>query len=170
MIEDLLALERLHPRAESATARLTTDVRSVIDEAIASQKEALQRAHCKVTVVYREGLDRTQGHWDRGYLLRLFANLLQNAVRHAPGAPVQIALARRGNRLGIVFADRGPGLTPAVADLGRDQRNDGAELDTHGLGLWIVRRAVQRLGGRLSIHNRPGHGVAFDLELPGLAL
>jgi len=85
-------------------------------------------------------------------------------------APILITLARRGDRLGIRFSDRGPGLPE---DRGPEQlvpprRGVGPRAEIHGLGLWIVRRAVHRLHGRLRIHSRAGAGVTFDIELPGL--
>jgi CheY-like chemotaxis protein len=43
--------------------------------------------------------------------LRIFCNLLQNANKSAPAAPVRVQLARAGDRLRIVFADRGPGIS-----------------------------------------------------------
>jgi signal transduction histidine kinase len=71
--------------------------------------------------------------------------------------------------LGIVFVDHGPGLPEDVRRLRRrqvDGAGAGAGVTGHGLGLWIVRRAVMRLGGLLKITNRPGTGVTFDIDLP----
>ena len=55
-----------------------------------------------------------------------------------------------------------------AVDRDRAGGDDAAELAGTGFGLWIVRRAVERLDGRLKIRNTPGRGVAFDIELPGL--
>jgi signal transduction histidine kinase len=68
-------------------------------------------ARCAVTVTRKPGLERAQGAWNRGCLLRIFCNLLQNATKYAPAAPVRVQLARAGDRLRIVFADRGPGIS-----------------------------------------------------------
>lgn len=170
LIDDLLAMERLAQDDRAAPTPSVIDVEKVVEEAIAHQSEILDRARCKVTVVRHKGLRHARGAWDRGYLLRVLWNLLRNVARHAPGAPVNVTLARRaGNRLGIVFADRGPGLREPAAG-----RTDNRITDTlsktasHGLGLWIVRRAIEHLDGRLQIRNTPGRGLAFDIELPGL--
>jgi signal transduction histidine kinase len=65
--------------------------------------------------------------------------------------------------------DRGPGLSSSLDELAGDQPK-GLEnrRSSHGFGLWIVRRAIERLNGRLVVRNTPGRGVAFDMELPGL--
>ena len=169
LIDDLLAVGRLRAR-DPARSPSTIDINGVLQEAIALQTELLERARCKVTVLRDKSLSRARGPWDRSHLLRVFSNLLRNVARHAPGAPVNIRLARRGDRLGIVFADRGPGLPPMV-DATASGRPVGAQtsaMESHGLGLWIVHRAVEDLNGRLRIRNAPGRGVAFDVELPGL--
>ena len=169
LIDDLLAVGRLH--ADDPTRSPSpSDVDGLVQEAIALQSELLDRARCKVTVLRDKNLSEARGPWDRSHLLRVFSNLLRNVARHAPGAPVNITLARRGNRLGIVFADRGPGF-PAKADAtaaSPDDNDRSSAKESHGLGLWIVHRAVELLNGSLRIRNTPGRGVAFDIELPGL--
>lgn len=169
MISDLLAMERLDQGGERAPPA-AIDVQAIIEKAIERERLALERARCRVTVLRQKGLTSARGDWDRPYLLRVFGNLLRNAARHAPGAPILITLARRGDRLAIVVADRGPGLPVHTRRLGRSALNEpDLDAEIHGLGLWIVRRAVHRLHGRLRIHSRAGAGVTFDIELPGLA-
>jgi two-component system OmpR family sensor kinase len=169
MIDDLLTIERVEQRGGRAPLPAVLDIRAVIDLAIDREKLALERAGCDVTV-RQNALTSIRGPWDRAYLLRVFRNLLRNAVGHAAGAPILITLARRGDRLGIVFADRGPDL-PGCGRPGRaaSEAPDRVRMEAaHGLGLWIVRRAVNRLGGRLRIQDHPDEGFAFDIELPGL--
>jgi signal transduction histidine kinase len=169
LIDDLLAIERLDYPFKPAATHQPVDVEKLIREAIVYQRN-LHGAPANVTVFVHKRIDRACGMWDRVYLLRLLSNLLGNAFKHAPGAPIHITLGRRSDRLGIVFADRGPGL-PAQGDAVDGDpvgRGAGEETGTPGLGLWIVRRAVERLDGRLTIRNAPGQGVAFDIELPGL--
>jgi len=171
MINDLLAMERLEQAGRGARRPAMVDVHTVIEKAIDREKLLLERTCSRVTVLRQKGLTATRGRWDRAYLLRIFGNLLRNAARHAAGTPILITMARRGDRLGIVFSDRGPGLPEEGAPGSSvSYRGDAspARTDIHGLGLWVVRRAVHRLEGRLRIHSRAGAGVTFDIELPGL--
>jgi len=170
MIDDVLAIERVDQSGSPALAPRETDVEAIIKKAIAREKDALEQARCPVTIVRRKGLACARGPWDHVYLLRLFGNLLRNVATHAQGAPVQIILSRRGSRLGMVFADHGPGLQHRRREQLESNRVDGTETEraVHGVGLWIVRRSVERLGGRLSVRSRSGYGLAFDVELPGL--
>jgi signal transduction histidine kinase len=169
LIDDLLEVERLAADDGRPLAGPSIDIRSVIQEAIAQQNEILEHAGCEVTVARQERLERARGRWDRSYLLRVFGNLLRNSALHAPGAPIFVTLGRRGGRLRVVFRDCGPGL-PSKSDAVAGARPKGLESrrSGHGFGLWIVRRAVERLNGRLFVRNTPGQGLAFDIELPGL--
>jgi two-component system, OmpR family, sensor histidine kinase KdpD len=170
LVEDMLSAERLSPSNPAIVSPASTvDVEDVIAEAIVLQQEALDEAKCAVTVTRKAGLERAEGAWNRGCLLRIFSNLLQNATKYAPDAPVRVQLARAGDRLRIVFADRGPGLSIRGGDTAGKYLDDGlAPTGPHGLGLWIVRRGVAELNGSIKIRNAPGVGLAFAIELPGL--
>jgi two-component system, OmpR family, sensor histidine kinase KdpD len=170
LIEDLLSVERLSPsRPAAAIPSLPIDVEDVIAEAVLLQEEALIQAGCPVTVTRARGLERAQGRWNRGCLLRIFCNLFQNASKYAPASPVRVQLARAGDRLKIVFADRGPGISVRDSAAAGKYLDDGVRpTGPHGLGLWIVRRGVAELNGSIKIRNAPGVGLAFAIELPGL--
>jgi signal transduction histidine kinase len=169
LIEDILNTDRVGPRplpARPSGARV--DVEDVIAEAITLQQELLERAKCAVTVSRKSGLVRAQGAWDRGCLLRIFCNLLQNVSKYAPTSPIHVQLARAGDKLRIAFADRGPGLRSGAEMAGKYLDDGVAPIGAHGLGIWIVRRGVAELNGSLKIRNAPGMGLAFAIELPGL--
>lgn len=169
LIEDILNTDRIDPRElRERMAGSPVDVEEVIAEAITLQQELLERARCAVTVSRKSGLDRAQGAWDRGCLLRIFCNLLQNASKYAPASPIHVQLARAGDKLRIAFADRGPGLRSGSEMTGKYLDDGVAPIGTHGLGIWIVRRGVAELNGSLKIRNAPGMGLAFAIELPGL--
>ncbi len=169
LIEDILNSDRIDPRQpEARTPEAPVDVEAVIAEAITLQQELLERARCAVTVSRKSGLDRAHGAWDKGCLLRIFCNLLQNASKYAPASPIHVQLARAGDRLRIAFADRGPGLRSGLEMTGKYLDDGLAPIGPHGLGIWIVRRGVAELNGSLKIRNAPGMGLAFAIELPGL--
>lgn len=113
-------------------------------------------------------------------------NVLDNALSFAPRASaVHLTLAADAGRALIRVDDRGPGIDPA--DLGRlfernytkrpaapalndRERRDGefgSEESAHfGLGLWIVRRNIEAMDGRVWAENRPGGGLRMTLEIP----
>jgi signal transduction histidine kinase len=93
-------------------------------------------------------------------------NLISNAAAATPvGGEIEIGSRLEAGRLQLTVADSGPGI-PA-ADLEKifeplfTTRPDGL-----GLGLSISRTIVERLGGTITVRNRPGRGAAFTVELP----
>jgi signal transduction histidine kinase len=172
MIDDVLAVERLRQRPPVLPSTLSVvDAEEVLGSVIALQAVALKRAGCSVFVKRRDDLERVCGRWNRVSLERLFSNLVQNAVRHAPGAPIEISFARRDDRLQIHFADGGPGLPldarAAPATAFADSPADSPDGESgHGLGLWIVYRIVAEMSGEITMQSRAGRGLSFDIRLP----
>ncbi len=96
-------------------------------------------------------------------------NLLRNALRFNPvGHPIEISVQEENGQLCLSVSDRGPGVEDALlARLGEPFfRAPGQNSPGHGLGLAIARRAAERHGGRLELHNRAGGGFCARLVLP----
>jgi signal transduction histidine kinase len=95
----------------------------------------------------------------------VLVNLVENALRHAPGKPVIVALGSDGGCLRIDVTDRGPG----VPENHRDklfQRFFTTERDRGGtgLGLAIVKAIAERRGGRVGVESS-SEGSTFTVVL-----
>ena len=106
---------------------------------------------------------------DRDALIRVMANLVDNAVRHADGS-VRLAAAPDGAYHLITVTDDGPGIPAADRDRVFDRftrLDDGRARDAGGagLGLAIVRELVRRHGGTVTLHDA-GPGVRAEVRLP----
>ena len=104
----------------------------------------------------------------------VFRNLLDNAIKYSGDHPqVEIDTQSDGNgRVIARIGDNGPGIPPKLRRkiFGRFVRL-GSELERTkagtGLGLYLVRTLVKRLGGKIQVWNRPtGHGTIFEVDLP----
>jgi signal transduction histidine kinase len=104
----------------------------------------------------------------------IFRNLLDNALKYSGDRPqVEIETLRSGKNRGIVrISDNGPGIPVALRRkiFGRFVRL-GSELERKtagtGLGLYIVRTLVGRMGGKIQVHGRSGqNGTVFEVDLP----
>jgi signal transduction histidine kinase len=104
------------------------------------------------------------GREHRGPPRQVAANLVSNALQHAPeSTPVRVTVSVWGGEAVLEVADQGPGLTPEQAakvfdrffrvDEGRARSDGGA-----GLGLSIVSAIVKAHGGRVG--SRPSRGRA----------
>lgn len=90
-------------------------------------------------------------------------NLLNNAVRVSPHA-MTLSISWDAEQLSIAMLDRGPGFPAEVLRLAGSEPLSGSEQGS-GIGLWLTRSAVERLGGTLHLENRPEGGAA-ELRLP----
>jgi two-component system, OmpR family, sensor histidine kinase ChvG len=106
-------------------------------------------------------------------------NVVANALSFTPtGQRVRLASRRQGRRVIITVDDEGPGVppedVPRIFERYYSHRADGVGPmvgDTHahdGIGLWITRRNVEAMGGRVHAENRPQGGFRLTIELPAL--
>jgi two-component system, OmpR family, sensor histidine kinase ChvG len=97
-------------------------------------------------------------------------NLVENALSFSPSlSTVRLRLTREGRYAVVTVEDSGPGVPPDVLprifERYFSMRPTGHT--THfGLGLWIVKRNIEAIGGRVSAANRPTGGFAISLRLP----
>jgi len=109
---------------------------------------------------------------NREALSRAIRNLLENAVKYAPNAPlVQIHLARQGERLAIRVHDDGFGIPAAEQKIIFDKfvRGTAAKalnVPGTGIGLAMTQHIVRVHGGKLQLDSAPGRGTTFTIELP----
>jgi signal transduction histidine kinase len=99
---------------------------------------------------------------------QVLTNLVENALRYAPGSPIEVRVHADGDRLVATVTDSGPGVASdqrrAVFQKfgrGREVRRSGT-----GLGLYISRGLVEAHGGRIHLDEAVGGGARFRVELP----
>ncbi|MEP6969823.1 MAG: ATP-binding protein [Betaproteobacteria bacterium] len=117
--------------------------------------------------------DDVQVMADEVDLVRVVTNLLENACRYGRSpdgvARIDIIATASENRVAIGVTDQGPGASPAhLAQLTTAFfRGDSARTSATGagLGLAIVEKNIQRMGGTLQLRNRDGGGLSVRMEL-----
>lgn len=165
LIQDLLAYSRL---ARSELDPQPIELGRVVEEVVAHMRHQLEGA--AIAVDLPPGLPRVLGH--RPTLLQVTANLLSNAVKFvAPGvAPdVSVHAEVRGAAVRMWVDDNGIGIAPQHHHrIFRvfERLHGGTRYPGTGVGLAIVRRGVERMGGRCGLESEPGRGSRFWIELP----
>ncbi len=111
---------------------------------------------------------------DRGQLVRVLRNLVDNAHRHA-GSQVVVTLGRDGDQAALDVADDGPGVPADDRSriFERFVRLDGARARADGgsgLGLAIVAEVVAAHDGKVWVEENPGGGALFRVRLPAAEL
>jgi len=109
---------------------------------------------------------------ERGTVAMVLSELVTNAVKYAdPGTTVELSSLAEARSVGFRVADRGIGLSPEhveraferfwQAESGNHRRYGGV-----GLGLYLVRRIVERQNGWVSLRPREAGGTVAEVRLP----
>ena len=177
------AIDRAIARAE----RLIADLLDA--SAVENGGLALSREHVNISAIVRQAAadhelaakeaggylratvpdDPVAVRADRERVLQVLANLIGNALRHAKGAPIELAVARDNARALAIVAvkDAGPGISPAELPHVFDRYWSGkARRGSAGLGLAIAKGIVAAHGGEIAVESREGHGATFTFTLP----
>ncbi len=105
-------------------------------------------------------------------LERVVQNLAENAVKYTPaGGSVQLDAVECGDKVLLQISDTGPGIPPEQLQniFDRFWRGDPSRSRPgggFGLGLSIVRRRVEELGGQIDVESHTGEGSCFTVTLP----
>jgi PAS domain S-box-containing protein len=166
LIDDLLAYSRLERRA-LALAPLALG--PLVDAALAGLRGELEAAGAQLELALDPAL-RLRG--DAQGLTMALRNLVDNALKFSrQRTPPRIRLTATQTRGGVAVSvvDNGVGFDMKFHDriFAIFQRLHRAEdYPGTGVGLAIVRKAVERMGGRVWASSQPGEGACFTIELP----
>jgi len=109
---------------------------------------------------------------DEDKLRQVLVNLLDNAIKYSPdGGEVVVELEGGNGRVRLAVRDRGLGIPPGEHEriFEKFYRLDPAltrGVGGSGLGLFISRELVGRMGGSLTVRSQPDDGAAFVVDLP----
>lgn len=134
---------------------------------VAAEFEPLARsAGCELRV---RAESPVPGYWDRLRLEQVVSNLLSNAIKYGAGKPVDLTVEGDAQTAYLAVRDRGPGIGPEDQErvFQRFERLvSERSFGGLGLGLWIVREIVERMGGEVGIESHPTGGALFRVALP----
>jgi signal transduction histidine kinase len=167
LAETLLLVARLESGARrpvQARVRIDALVRELASEfgALASARGVAIVAHATESVV---------AHGSGGDLRRAIANLVANAIAHTPrGGTVELRAMSEAASVEVSVADDGYGIDEQQRDNLFERFSSVAQSGTGtGLGLYIVRRVAEEMGGGVRYEPRRPRGSTFTLTLPAAA-
>ncbi|MHB8631900.1 MAG: sensor histidine kinase, partial [Candidatus Limnocylindria bacterium] len=165
LVDDLLALARIEQGDRLKVADL--DVRSALAEAAHNGRQIAGSRRIEV-----EAATTLRVTADPDALSRILLNLIDNAIKYAPGStPITlVAHAAAAGSVQIEVVDRGPGIDPDEQRLIFDRfyrgKQHASATGGTGIGLAISTALVERQGGTLGVRSAPGEGSAFIVTLP----
>ncbi len=162
LVTDLLDLSRLEADA------LPVSLRPVfLDDVVSRALDHLDVSSGAVVIDVPDSLPAVSA--DPGLLARVVANIVQNALRHAPSVtPVRLSASEHGGVVELRVIDRGPGIPEtrrerAFAAFQREDERGGPGV---GLGLAIARGFTEAMHGELRMEDTPGGGLTLVVALP----
>ena len=165
--ESVLLAGRLD-RGEVGVEKIRVDVDAVVNQTV----EAIE-ANLPPSVRIERHLGAPgAGLGDANRLQQVLINLLDNAAKYSPdGGTVAVRTSRVDARIRIEVADEGAGIDAAAGEriFEKFYRGDSSNRlvpGGTGLGLYICRELLDRMGGRISVVSTPGAGSTFTVELP----
>lgn len=165
LIGDLLAYSRLS--FEEVRLR-TVDLDAVVSEALDRIGGAVESTGARIDV---DG-DLPAVLGQKSTLVQVMVNLISNALKFVPGGRrprVGIRSEARDGRVRLWVEDNGEGIPRAQQErIFRvfERLADQTDRPGTGIGLAIVRRGMERIGGRAGVESTPGEGSRFWIELP----
>ncbi|HEU5479928.1 MAG TPA: HAMP domain-containing sensor histidine kinase, partial [Candidatus Tumulicola sp.] len=164
IFEDFLLLSRMD--ADRLSLHVTRVLpASIIEESIARMRS--EHAGRRFKVGY---FDPTAGVMaDEGRLVQVLANLLSNAVKYSnPDSPIYVDVKPAGDREIVVsVTNEGPGIPEGDRDkLFKRFARLTQDNDSTGLGLYICRELVTKMGGSIGVESEPGDRTTFWFTLP----
>ncbi len=165
LIQDLL----LYSRISHSTLELApVDTRRVVSEALSHLEALLEDS--KATVTLHEPILPVRAHF--ATFVQVMGNLLSNAVkfvRQGVLPQVDVRMECQGHRATLSIQDNGIGIDPEFHTriFRVFERLHGVEAyPGTGVGLAIVRKGVERMGGRVGVQSVRDQGSRFWIELP----
>lgn len=159
------SLSEVRMRADPEVHIETFQLYALVDQILLT---AQSEASTKKQILKNEIKFEIELSTDRQLLLSTIANLIQNALKYSKvGGHITVRGGISNKNVIIEIEDECGGLKPdAVKNLFKPFTSGGFDQTGLGLGLTIVQRAVSLMQGKLNVHNHPGTGCAFTVEIP----
>lgn len=163
LLRDLLAYARVGREVEPAEP---VPLSEVVEAAKANLRAAMSETG---TEVVAGDLPVVLGH--RSQITQILQNLFANAIRFRREEPprIEVAARREGARWVVSVADNGIGIPADSHDrifLIFQRLHTPEKYPGTGVGLAIVRKLVERHGGRIGVESKEGVGSTFLFDLP----
>lgn len=164
LLADILAYTEIDQRPQEAAS---IDLNVLLDNVRKNLAEPMKATNASVTADALPRLDAPEG-----YLLPLFQNLIENAIKYrSHEAPrIHVGTYTKEDIPHFSVSDNGIGIDPEYHQqiFTVFKRLHGGQIPGTGVGLAICQKIVERQGGRIWVESAVGAGTTVHFSLPGL--
>lgn len=171
IVDELLLLSRVR-RGEVKTQDL--NMASIVTEAQKRLSDLITGHEAEIIIPPDDTWPVAKGH--APWVEEIWVNYMSNAIKYG-GRPPRVEVGAdppqaeevKGKTIRFWVRDNGPGLTPEEQErlFVPFERLGQVRAQGHGLGLSIVRRIAEKLGGEVNVESKVGQGSTFYFTLPG---
>ena len=167
LVRDLLDVSRLEQGktifaiSSFELPKIIVQIVSVYQAKAEEKKLILEYTPGEVPFVTAD-LDRAQ---------EVFTNLIDNAIKYSRTGTVTVSHSLTPTSVITTIKDTGIGMTPdevsrLFARFYRARNADNADIEGTGLGLWIIKQYIEKMGGTITVESEKGVGSSFIVSLP----
>lgn len=170
LVDDILELSRLES-GNVTVEKLPVDLNALALGVAASMEPVANRTNTSIMVEAKSDKAVILGDADR--MEQVIRNLVKNAIRATENGIIRVEVSSRQGKVILIIEDNGAGIAPE--ELPRiwerfyrikKQLDEPVEEKGSGLGLVIVKKLVQLLGGSIDVTSQLGKGTVFRICFP----
>ncbi|MCS6959801.1 MAG: hybrid sensor histidine kinase/response regulator [Pseudanabaenaceae cyanobacterium SKYGB_i_bin29] len=164
MVNKLLDIYRYESGSKTLNMQ-PIDLRELLEQVVSSLHPIAFSKHIDLSMHLPDRLPMLQG--DRLELMRVFNNIIGNALKFTDRGSVQVTVAATERETVVSVIDTGPGI-PLAEQKSLFQRFQQGKHHKQGsgLGLYLSHYIVTAHGGRITVQSTPGSGSCFSIHLP----
>ena len=150
-------------------ALATVDAGEVASEAVDTFRRLAEGEGREVQLTIGRGRHAVRA--DRDSLVQSLLNLLTNAAKYSGDEPISVVVSAVDDQVFLAVIDQGPGIPKSeqrriFREFYRTPEAQRSGIEGTGLGLALVKRHLEALGGTVEVDSEPGKGATFRLVLP----
>ncbi len=170
-LKDLVSdmVESTELERDSITFEYTDfDIETLVSEVVEAFTPIAREKGLQVS---KEGLKELVVHSDRVKVRRALVNLVSNAIKYTPKGSVIVSYLEEGDHVEIHVRDSGIGISEEdlkklFQKFYRIKSKETETIPGTGLGLWLTRAIIRKLGGNVEVISTKGVGTTFIISLP----
>jgi signal transduction histidine kinase len=143
-----------------------TDLSTLVRQTLTGMSPLFEHSRCELRL---STVQPNVGWWDPMRLEQVIWNLISNALKYGAGSPVDIATSGDADTVTFTIADNGIGIAPEEQDVvfrKFERLSEHAKHTGFGIGLWLVKRNVDAMGGSIALVSQVGAGTTITVTIP----